>query len=175
MMNIVSPLQDTTPPPKPRRPSPSDTTLFRCNRRFSLLAEGPHATWLRQGMEDWKVLCRNGEAEDGTAFARIWLRPGRVLVGRAVSKDGKFGDVPATQRISVGHSTMWSSRDRAVPRFMCDLTVPREEPYILLYMRSARLWVNGTPIKADQVHLLREGDRLTFPNHVTLSLTCHPL
>lgn len=138
--------------------------------QFWLSATGDDASWLWQGIANWRSLLEKGEATETPSEARIRLMPGRVLIGRAVDEDSRFAEIPATQRISIARDLKEHPEDRSVSRFQCDLTVPYTDDIVAVFAKSNDLYVNHRQLQEGDTAILERRDKLIFPNGITLYL-----
>lgn len=126
--------------------------------------------WLIQGIATWPQLKDEQLAQEAPGYARIKLLPGRVLLGRAVEEDGKFGDIPATQRISIARDVDSHEDDLSVSRFQCDLTVPVYDDMVGLFARNQGVCINGHELAVGESVFLEHRDNIAFPNGTQLHL-----
>jgi len=137
---------------------------------FWLSAEGQNASWFVYGIQSWSQLKHAELAEEFPSYARMKLFPGRVLMGRAVEESGRYGDIPATQRLSLARSMDTHPDDLSVSRFQCDFTVPTYNDTVGLYARGPGLQVNGYELQQGESIFLEHRDKVIFPNDITLHL-----
>lgn len=131
--------------------------------------------WLRQGLQQQEYL------EEGPGFAHVYLREGRILLGRAVEhigtqpKDKKKTEcITNNQLLSIRRKT--HDEDKKLSRFQLDLSFSSEHPFLTAYVQSSAIRVYKRNawhiIHMGECTVLQHNDIVLLPNRKQLRIEC---
>lgn len=156
--------------------------------QFSLVTvDKEHRQRLRDFLEGYETLRKEGSLLEQDGCTRIILPSGRTLLGRAVgalwmsfdrSLQPAKHDFPAEMRLSIArnpdpYEDDPERTDRNFSRYHCDITVSSERPEAVLYVAGANKWVRveSCYVESGQAIILDAPvSKLSFPNGESFDL-----